>query len=117
MNILLIQRTILQFFWDIIYFPIWWYSKGAKKTFLFCIDLVKFGNKYMAPMIWVRNILTPMFGQNDIKGRIVSFIMRVANIIGRFIGLIIWSLFVIFIFLLWVGAPILVLFMLFYSLV
>lgn len=41
--------------------------------------------------VWVRNIFTPMFGQYDWQSRMVSFIVRVGNIIVRGFGLLLWT--------------------------
>jgi len=61
---------------NIIYFPIWWYSRGLKKTTLFVLLKLKRLSKYLALKIAFAYLFKPMFGQYDIKGRIISFFMR-----------------------------------------
>lgn len=101
---------------DIVYFPVWWYTAGARHALLFCVDLVRQGNMQMAPGLWLKNIFVPMFGQYDIQGRIVSFMMRFFNVIFRSIGLLIWTLVCVALFVLWVVFPMGVLYMLTISL-
>jgi len=61
---------------NILYFPLWWYSKGLKKTFLFVFKKSKKLSKYLGLKILFAYLFKPMFGQYDFKGRIISFFMR-----------------------------------------
>lgn len=116
MTLLVIQRIILEFLLDIIYLPLWWYTGGVKNALFFCWHLLQAGNLRLAPGLWLRNIFVPMFGQADWRGRLVSFFMRVVNVIGRSIALFFWLLIVVFIFGLWLAFPIFVVYMLSLSL-
>ncbi|KKW41352.1 MAG: hypothetical protein UY92_C0022G0002 [Candidatus Magasanikbacteria bacterium GW2011_GWA2_56_11] len=116
MWLLVFQRIVVEFILDILYFPLWWYTGGAKHALLFGVDLIKDGNSHLAPGLWLKNIFVPMFGQYDWQGRLVSFFMRVVNIIGRSIGLLIWFLVVVMIFILWLIFPLVVGYMLVASL-
>lgn len=75
-----------------------------------CIDLVKDGNENFSPGLWLKNIFVPMFGQTDWQGRIMSFFMRLVNVIGRSIALFIWIFIIFCLFFLWVLFPLFVLF-------
>lgn len=112
MWILVVQRITLEFILDIIYFPVWWFTAGARHAFIFCIGLVKEANSMMAPGLWLKNIFVPMFGQWDFQGRLVSFFMRLGNVIIRSIALFIWVIVVIFIFFLWILFPTFIFYML-----
>src|SRR3989339_665937 len=112
MWILVAQRILLECVVDIIYFPIWWFTAGARHALLFCVGLVQEANAMMAPGLWLKNIFVPMFGQWDWQGRIMSFFMRLANVIIRSICLTIWVGVVIVLFLLWILFPTFVLYML-----
>ena len=105
MWLLIVQRIILDFLWHIVYFPIWWYTGGIKYIIVYCFGLFRTGNDYLAPGLWLRNILVPMFGQNDWQGRIVSVFMRIVNIIGRSIALFVWTMVVLAIFVMWIVWP------------
>lgn len=117
MWLLVFQRLVVEFLFDIIYFPIWWYTGGIKHTLVYCYHLLQSGNNYLAPGLWLKNIFVPMFGQYDFGGRMVSLFMRSVNVIGRSFALFIWLLVVLFIFILWLVIPFLVVYMLYRSLV
>ena len=106
MWILVFQRLLIDFFIDIFYFPVWWYSAGAKRALIGCWHLIREANISMAPGLWLKNIFVPMFGQRDWQGRIMSFFMRLVNVIGRGIALFIWSASVFALFFIWLGFPI-----------
>lgn len=95
-------------FLDIFYFPIWWYTKGIKKTAFFCVDKIRELEYGLALKIWVVNIFKPMYAQYDIEGRIVSFIMRVFQIILRAAAYAAGVIFILFLFIIWIIAPVFV---------
>lgn len=107
---LLFSKLIGQFFLDIFYFPIWWYSLGSKRVLSACFRMIEEGNSNLSPGLWLKNIFVPMFGQHDLQGRIMSFFMRLVNVIGRGFGLMVWIGIVFFLFLLWLFVPAFVLF-------
>ncbi|MEK7084621.1 MAG: hypothetical protein AAB932_05285 [Patescibacteria group bacterium] len=117
MWIVIFQRLFIEFVLDLLYFPLWWYSGGIKHMLIFCVDLLKIGNGYLAPGLWLQNILVPMFGQTDWQGRIASFFMRLLNIIGRTIALVFWLGIIVFLFLLWIAFPVFVGYMVWLSLI
>ena len=105
---LILQRITIEFFIDIVYFPLWWYTGGAKHALLYCVDLMRGANATLAPGLWLKNIFVPMFGQYDWQGRLVSIFIRLANVIFRAIALFLWLFVVIFIFILWMIFPLVV---------
>lgn len=46
-----------------------------------------------------------MYGQYDIQGRIISFLMRLAQIVGRSVALIVWLIFCLALFFIWLLVP------------
>ena len=68
---------------DALYFPLWWYSRGLWR-FLSALGgrlrnlAVKLGLG-----VWTRYLFTPMFGQYDAVGRIISFFVRIFQIMMR----------------------------------
>jgi len=108
MWILVLQRLTIEALLDILYFPIWWYTGGLWHALLFCVDVLKEGNRNFAPGLWLQNIFVPMYGQYDWQGRIISFFMRAAQILARTVGLIIWLFVCIIFFLVWLVLPIVV---------
>lgn len=102
------QKIIFEALADIFYFPIWWFSFGAVKSAERSYELFKEGNMRLAPGIWLTNIFVPMFGQYDWQGRIVSFFMRVVQIIFRSIALMVWAFACLALFIVWLLLPFLI---------
>jgi len=116
MWILVLQRIFFQFILDLFYFPLWWFTGGVAHAGRFCFVLWQDGNLYLAPGLWLKNLFVPMFGQYDWQGRIMSFFMRLVNVLGRSLALLVWTFFTLMLFLLWLVFPIFVVYMFFHSL-
>lgn len=108
MFILITQKLVLDFFLDLLYFPLWWYTGGVKFMALKCLGLLKSGNDFLAPGLWLRNIMVPMFAQWDLEGRIISFFMRLVQVIARSFALCVWLIFVTFLFFIWLIIPVVI---------
>jgi hypothetical protein len=100
-------KIILQIIGEILYFPVWWYSVGfirtAKKAFRFW----EAQEESLGFSIWVKNIFVPMYGQHDAASRIISFFMRLIQIIFRGLILLFWFGLVLLFLLFWLAFPIL----------
>jgi len=96
---------LIEFILDFFYFPIWWYTDGARRVLMFCVNMIKEVNAMMSPGLWLKNIFVPMFGQYDFQGRLVSVFVRFLNIIFRTIGLLVWVILVIVLFFIWILLP------------
>lgn len=90
-GLLFLQHLISDFFISLFYWPFWWYSKGLLYIIQTTWSLIDYYAKSLAINIWVKNIFVPMFGQRDWQSRIISFIVRLANIFFRSLILVIWS--------------------------
>ena len=112
MWVLVLQRMLLEFVFDLVYFPVWWYTAGVRHLGIFCLLLLRNGNLYLAPGLWLRNIFVPMYGQTDLQGRFTSVFMRLINVFGRSIGLLFWFILVLLIFCAWFVLPIFIVYML-----
>lgn len=106
--VLVMQQTIGNLLWEIVSFPIWWYTIGVWKMLQWLGDQIVSEYRNLSLGLWLKNLLVPMFGQYDRTGRLVSFFMRLVQIIFRFFLLIIWFVLLVAIFLFWLTAPILV---------
>ena len=115
MFVLVLQKLALEFLLDFFYFPIWWYTVGALRALKWCFSLFKDGNRKLAPGLWLANIFVPMFGQYDLQGRLISFIMRFFQIIARTIGLVFWLVFCLILFSVWLVIPIIIVYGIFAS--
>jgi len=102
-------KIITQILWEIFYFPLWWYSVGFVRT---AKNAFKFWNnqqKALGFYIWVKNIFVPMYGQHDWAGRLISFAVRLVQIISRGIILLFWLSIVLVILIAWLILPLLLL--------
>ena len=90
---------------DILYWPLWWYSKGLVKTGLFCLQNLKSEYERLALGVWLKNLFTPMFGQYDWEGRLISFFIRIFQIIFRAILLLFWAIVFLVVFIAWIIVP------------
>lgn len=95
---------------DIIYFPFWWYLGGLVKTVIFLKNFLKNREKTLAFFVWVKNLFRPMYGQEDWQGRLISFAIRLIQIIFRGAIMIFWLLFALLGLLFWIIFPFFVLF-------
>jgi len=109
------QQLLIEVLLDIVYFPLWWYTVGALHAGRWCFDLIKDGNSDLAPGLWLKNIFVPMYGQYDWEGRLISFFMRLVQIIGRSFGLIVWTIFCLALLAVWLVLPVAVVWELFAS--
>ena len=101
---------------SIIYFPLWWYSRGLMDFARYILEFLSNRERGLAFLVWIKNIHKPMYGQTDLQGRLISFFMRIVQIIGRGIIMIFWLLFSILIFLAWLLVPVFILYHLLFQL-
>lgn len=111
MEVRLLYTLLFDTLKDIVYFPFWWYTSGAKRVLLGCFRWIVDASHQLAPGLWAKNILVPMYGQTDWQGRLMSFFMRLVNVIGRSIGIFLWSIVVLFVFALWLALPFIIIMM------
>lgn len=105
---IVIEHIFLETLLDVFYFPIWWYSRGLLHATGWCFDLLKSGNRTLAPVLWLRNLFVPMYGQYDWEGRIISFFMRLAQTLARGVALVFWLAWCIVLFIVWLALPVVV---------
>ena len=102
---------------DFLYWPIWWYSKGLINTVLFSLRSIRSWEEVLGVTIWAKNLFTPMYGQYDIEGRLISFFIRLIQLIVRSIILVILSILSLLPIVLWVVLPIVVFYYLYLNIV
>jgi len=56
-------------------------------------------------MVWIKNIFTPMYGQTDWQGKLISFFMRLFQIIFRGIVMTFWLFFTFTQIAAWIALP------------
>lgn|SRR3989338_5270352 len=106
------MKVISELFWDIIKFPLWWYSRGFVKLILKLKNLLRDKERSLSFFVWLKNIFRPMYGQNDVAGFLISFIVRSFQVVFRGAILLFWSMIAISIALIWLVLPLFVIYQL-----
>lgn len=94
---------------SVIEFPVWWFTRGFLYFASVYVRVLRRVSNTLAVGIWARNVFVPMYGVYDIPGRIISFIVRFAQIIARGVALLLISVPLTALFLLWLGLPVIAL--------
>jgi hypothetical protein len=70
--------------------PVWWYTSGLVLEFKRLGNSIKTIDYFTGFSVWLTNIFVPMYGQRDWKGRLISFLVRLFQVIlrGILLGLI-----------------------------
>ena len=84
------------------------FTDGSYDAFKYCLRLIVRRWKTLALGVWIVNIFVPMYAQHDIAGTLISFFMRVIQIIARGAVMIVWTALVIIMFVAYMVAPVLV---------
>lgn len=87
-----LEHLIIDTLSSFVYWPVWWYTTGFVAVLKWYMATVQYYARMSAVGVWVKNIFTPMFGQYDWQSRLISFIVRVGNIVVRSFGLVLWAL-------------------------
>ena len=101
-------KIIGEIFRDIIYFPAWWYARGLFLVIDKSIAFLSYQQNALALFVWAKNIFRPMYGQYDWQGRLISFFMRLVQIIFRGIIMIFWVFLILNLIGAWIALPILI---------
>ncbi len=75
--------VVLDLVGDIIAFPLWWYTAGFVKFIGWAGAQASVQWQSIGVGVWLRNLFVPMFGQADVWGRIISFFLRLGQVIVR----------------------------------
>ncbi|HAY12725.1 MAG: hypothetical protein US83_C0004G0115 [Candidatus Falkowbacteria bacterium GW2011_GWC2_38_22] len=101
---------------DILFFPLWWYTRGLFNVVNAQINFIKDRQKSLALLVWIKNIFKPMYGQYDWQGMLISIFMRLVQIVFRSIFLFFWMIIAVVVVLAWVVLPVFVLYEMFFQL-
>jgi hypothetical protein len=96
---------------DIFFFPFWWYSFGLIKIAKSLAAFVANKGKSLGLLVWIKNIFVPMYGQRDWQGKIISFCIRLVQIIFRTIFFVFWVVLALILFFAWFLTPIVIVYM------
>ena len=95
---------------SVLYFPVWWYTKGTTKFFNYIINDISNFAKGLNISTLFKYLLRPMYGYNDFWSRVISFLVRIVQFIVLLFITIIWSIILFVLFLLWLVVPVFILY-------
>ena len=108
-NIVNILKIILvDIIWEIIYFPLWWYSSGVYRTGVFCVRHIQKQWINMGLSIHLKFLFKPMYAQKDFAGRVISFFARFIQLIFKLVAFLVSILLFLIVFLLWIALPMII---------
>lgn len=90
---------------EILYFPFWWYSVGLGRLLKKIFNAWRGQEKSLGLFVWAKNIFVPMYGQHDIAGRLISFFVRLAQVIVRSLMMLVWSIILLVVVIFWLALP------------
>lgn len=105
------ERSVLgQTLFEIAWWPAWWYGHGFLRVSQWAIRQIREQEIRLGVSLWWRNLFTPMYGQYDWQGRIISFIVRFFNGILRSIAWFAWIVMCVLVGVAWLVIPIVIIF-------
>jgi len=108
-------KIIVSLALEIVYFPIWWYSVGFYRLLKNVWNFLCDQEKSLGFSVWAKNIFVPMYGQSDWAGRLISFFVRLVQIIFRGVALLFWIVICILLTIFWLALPLMLLLALFFQ--
>lgn len=103
-------KIVIDLMWDVLYFPAWWYSRGLLNLLLGLKNFLRDKEKALALVVWVKNIFRPMYAQYDWQGMLISFFMRLVQIIFRSLVMLFWLIVSLAAVIFWILLPLLVIY-------
>ena len=111
-----IRFVLIDFALNVVYFPVWWYTTGLLKV----VQLI---NREAGGLIRSLNLRTlarflfkPMFGQNDIVGRIISFYVRSVHFTVLTVYTVVYTIVMSLLLVVWILIPPMIAYMIAYNL-
>jgi hypothetical protein len=102
-----IKYIFVEVLWDIVYFPIWWYTKGLARVARYCWQSVYTqAKRRLALGVWLSSMFKPMYGDYTVEGRIISGVMRFFVLIWKLILLVLWMIVLFAVLVLWIILPV-----------
>jgi hypothetical protein len=99
-------KIFLQFLGDILYFPLWWYSRGFWGVLQWAGRFLGQRLRGTGLLVWLKNWFTPMYGQHDWAGVMISFLVRGVQIVIRAFIMCFWLVYTLAAIILWLAAPV-----------
>jgi len=84
---------VKEFFSSIVRFPFWWYTKGLLLVFKKTTHSLHTASEFFGFGVWARNLFTPMYGDESMSGRFISFLVRFAAVLAKGAAVLLWAAF------------------------
>lgn len=111
-SLALAARYGKDFLFDLVRVPIWWVTGGT----LFLLRSAGRGIAHASDAagvgVWAKNLFVPMYGQRDAWGRVISFMIRFANLVGRLLWVAVWTVVLCVVYIVWWALPLIALYVL-----
>ena len=111
----LVKYTIIDLIKHLLYWPFWGYTNGFLITLKIIGKRILIAWHSLALDVWFKNIFRPMYGQYDAGSRIISFFMRVIQILFRLAIMITITIFLSSLIVIYLILPIFTIWMLYNS--
>lgn len=100
------QLLFVDLLGSVAWFPVWWYTAGFALAAQKALAMLRYRANAYAFKVWIRNFFTPMYGQYDWTGRLVSVFMRFVVLVGRSIAIVVEATVYGVGLIMWAAAPV-----------
>ncbi|MFA6511566.1 MAG: hypothetical protein WCV86_00330 [Patescibacteria group bacterium] len=101
--IIFLLTTLL---FDVLRFPVWWYTTGTWRALQFFGQEALQGIRNLSIVVLFKNLLKPMYGDYTKSGRAISLVLRLILFGVRIVMYVLWLLILVLFVLLWLALPI-----------
>ncbi len=91
--VLFVRFLVTDIILDVVRFPVWWYTRGALHVAGWYGQQLAFGIDRLALLVLLKNLGRPMFGDYSKQGRLISFFVRIVQLVVStilFFGWVVW---------------------------
>lgn len=96
----------LRALWELVTFPAWWYTRGLSRVVRWASRTLRGWEQAVGLRLWFKALFVPMYGQTDLQGRLVSFVMRLVVLMGRLVQVVAGVVVVIVVFIAYLALPV-----------
>jgi len=90
MTLAVIRFVLLDIVGEILYWPVWWYTRGLWEALKWAGRGLRDEWGVLALTLWLRSMFTPMYADYSFAGRAISFVFRVLILGWRLMKFFIW---------------------------
>lgn len=87
---LVLKTATLNSIREMLHLLLWWYTTGLRETIGKLLRSVSGSVRYFGVDVWAKNLFVPMYGDESVTGRAISFIVRLAVLVFRSLGVVAW---------------------------